>query len=85
MSARRLSAGTTRVLRAVVANGARPGYGYLLKAAHGNWRLVADSLMQLEGRWLVRWDSASEVVRPSRRGVDLLRTSAYRDWGLLDG
>jgi hypothetical protein len=82
---KRLSVRTTRVLRAAVAQNGAPGYGPLIEAAGGSWYYVADSMKVLEARMLVRWDSERQIVRPTKRASELLRSAAYRGWGELDG
>jgi hypothetical protein len=82
---KKLSVRTTRVLRAAVAMNGAAGYAPLIAAAGGSWYYVADSMKVLEARFLVRWDSERQIVHPTKRAAELLRTAAYRGWGELNG
>jgi hypothetical protein len=85
MRPNRLSARTTRVLRAIVLQKGEPGYEAVIAAAGGSWYYVADAIATLEKRGLVQWDSERQIIRPFKSAHQLLSSSRYRNWGQLNG
>ncbi len=73
---RRLSDSALRVLRACAAAGRPLTAQDLLPVVNGSWPRLVDAVGHLEGRFLVR--RSVDVVAATRRGRDLLKTSAYR-------